>query len=75
MHLMEQRDGWFSNLKAHIESTHTRNGLKSMVMAHSWGANVFLHFLYWAEAAEPGAAFTHRLMPHLTATPQLTVPV
>lgn len=55
MHLMEQRDGWFSKLKAHIETTYAHNARKSMIMAHSWGANVVLNFLYWADAMEPGA--------------------
>lgn len=54
MHLMEHRDAWFSHLKAHIETSYAHNGRKSMIMAHSWGANVVLHFLYWVDTLEPG---------------------
>lgn len=56
---MEHRDGWFTRLKSHIETTYALNGKKTMVMAHSWGANVFTNFLYWVDTLQPGWVEQH----------------
>jgi phospholipid:diacylglycerol acyltransferase len=48
---LEKRDHYYSKLKATIEVAKISNhGRKSVLVSHSWGSNMVLYFLKWAEA-------------------------
>lgn len=47
---LETRDGYFSRLKAMMEFETKRLGMRSVVLAHSLGCNIFAYFLKWLEA-------------------------
>jgi hypothetical protein len=49
-HVLEERDGYFSELKSTIESMYTASGKKKVVLiAHSLGTRAITYFLRWAE--------------------------
>lgn len=47
---LERRDGFFSKLKAQIETTNALTGQKSYLIGHSMGSQVILYFMKWVEA-------------------------
>ena len=51
---LEARDGFFTQVKAEVELLGALSGAKVAVLAHSLGANHFVHFMRWVEAREPG---------------------
>lgn len=51
---LEQRDGYFSNLKRVIEQNKESTGEKSVLMGHSMGSQVIFYFLKWVEAHGEG---------------------
>lgn len=51
-HLMEERDGFFTNLKNRIEALHKTTGKKVVLATHSMGAQVVHHFFGWVTAKE-----------------------
>ncbi|KAH8067216.1 O-acyltransferase [Aureococcus anophagefferens] len=50
---LEARDGFFTQVKAEVELLGALSGAKVAVLAHSLGANHFVHFMRWV-AREPG---------------------
>lgn len=56
---MEERDHWFTKVKAHVELHHAITGRKTLILGHSWGANVAMNFLYGVEALQPGWVEEH----------------
>lgn len=57
--LLQQRDGYFTKLKAATEGTHRLHQQKVVVLSHSWGDNVFRNFMRWAENEEAGWCEKH----------------
>lgn len=53
-HNLEIRDRFFSRMKRHFEQNLQLEGKKSVLVAHSMGSSVALHFLKWVEASGPG---------------------
>ncbi|RKP36260.1 Lecithin:cholesterol acyltransferase-domain-containing protein [Dimargaris cristalligena] len=53
---LERRDQYFSKLKSTLELHLQRTGRRSVVVAHSMGANVFLYFMQWVESPLGGNA-------------------
>lgn len=51
---LEERDGYFSRLKAMVEGLKHRQGRKVVLAAHSMGANIVLYFFKWVESPEHG---------------------
>lgn len=51
---LEERDGYFSKLKATIEGFKERQGKKTVIAAHSMGSTVMLYFFKWVESPEHG---------------------
>eukprot|EP00891_Asterochloris_glomerata_P002292 jgi/Astpho2/2292/e_gw1.00040.193.1_t len=72
--MLEQRDGYFTKLKATIEIMCKLQNQKVLVLAHSWGDNVFRNFLHWADDQEAG--WTEKHVAHYAnmAGPVLGVP-
>jgi phospholipid:diacylglycerol acyltransferase len=52
-HNLEVRDKFFSRLKLHFEQNLALTGKKSVLVAHSMGSSVALHFMKWVEASGP----------------------
>lgn len=50
---LERRDGYFSKLKATIETNKVLTGEKTSLLAHSMGSQVTFYFLKWVEAEGP----------------------
>jgi phospholipid:diacylglycerol acyltransferase len=50
--LLEERDGYFTNVKARIESLHKTSGKKVVLATHSMGAMVVHHFFGWVSTSE-----------------------
>lgn len=50
--LLEERDGYFTKLKAHIEATHKTSGKKVLLAAHSMGSQVITYFFAWVTSPE-----------------------
>lgn len=50
---LERRDGYFSKLKAQIETNKKLTGEKTSLLAHSMGSQVVFYFLKWVEAEGP----------------------
>lgn len=44
---LENRDGYFSRLKMHIESARKNKGKKVIIVSHSMGSQVFYYFMKW----------------------------
>ncbi|KAF9228378.1 LACT-domain-containing protein [Gyrodon lividus] len=51
---LEERDGYFSRLKATIEGFKKRQGKRVVVAAHSMGGTVMLYFFKWVESPQHG---------------------
>lgn len=47
---LEKRDGYFSKLKALIETNYRLNGEKTYLIGHSMGSQLILYFMKWVEA-------------------------
>jgi len=56
---LEERDAYFTRLKAEVELLVNANGEKAVLVGHSMGASVSFFFLRWAEARAPGWAEAH----------------
>lgn len=56
---LQQRDGWFTQLRRATELLRELNGEKVVVVAHSLGATHVLHFFGWIEAKSPGWTDAH----------------
>lgn len=50
--LLEERDGYLSELKGRIESLHKRTGRKVIIATHSMGALLSHHFFGWVTSPE-----------------------
>ena len=50
--LLEERDGYLSNLKARIETLHKTTGKKVVIATHSMGALLTHHFFGWVTSPE-----------------------
>ena len=50
--LLEERDGYFTNLKLRIEGMHKTRGKKVVLATHSMGAMVVHHFFGWVSTSE-----------------------
>lgn len=50
--LLEERDGYLTNLKYRIEAMHKTTGKKIVLVTHSMGAQVVSHFFGWVTASE-----------------------
>lgn len=44
---LENRDGYFTRLKMHIESAVKNNGKGTVIVSHSMGSQVFFYFMKW----------------------------
>ncbi|THH06959.1 hypothetical protein EW145_g3711 [Phellinidium pouzarii] len=51
---LEERDGYFSRLKASIEEMRKRHDKKVVLVAHSMGSTVVLYFFKWVESPRFG---------------------
>jgi len=51
---LEERDGYFSQLKSRIQYMRESNGERVVLMAHSMGNRCAQYFLSWLEAKYPG---------------------
>lgn len=51
---LEERDGYFSRLKATIEGLKKRQKKRVVIAAHSMGSTVVLYFFKWVESPEHG---------------------
>ncbi|KAL4079206.1 Lecithin:cholesterol/phospholipid:diacylglycerol acyltransferase [Scleroderma citrinum] len=51
---LEERDGYFSRLKATIEGLKKRQKKRVVIAAHSMGSTVMLYFFKWVESPEHG---------------------
>jgi len=51
-HLLEERDGFLTNLKSSIEAMHKTTGKKVVLATHSMGAQVIHHFFGWVTTSE-----------------------
>ncbi|CCG81812.1 Putative uncharacterized protein [Taphrina deformans PYCC 5710] len=52
---LENRDGYFSRLKMHIEAAVHTHGKKTVIVSHSMGSQVFFYFMKWV--AQEGEGF------------------
>jgi len=52
--LLEERDGYFTELRLQIEKLHLVNKEKVVVVTHSMGARVFHYFLNWMDLEDHG---------------------
>lgn len=50
--LLEERDGYFTRLKHHIEAMHKTNGRKVVLTAHSMGSPLMVYFFKWVTTDE-----------------------
>lgn len=50
--LLEERDGYFTRLKYHIEAMHKTNGRKVVLAAHSMGSPLMVYFFKWVTTDE-----------------------
>eukprot|EP00931_Biecheleriopsis_adriatica_P064573 TRINITY_DN39334_c0_g1_i1.p1 TRINITY_DN39334_c0_g1~~TRINITY_DN39334_c0_g1_i1.p1 ORF type:complete len:645 (+),score=98.69 TRINITY_DN39334_c0_g1_i1:37-1971(+) len=57
--LLEKRDGYFSKMRLDIEHAVQHSGEKAVVLGHSMGALVWLHFMSWIEQSAPGWVDRH----------------
>ncbi|KAJ8521178.1 hypothetical protein ONZ45_g2062 [Pleurotus djamor] len=64
---LEERDGYFSKLKATIEGFKRRQRKKTVIAAHSMGATLMLYFFKWVEAPEFGGGGPHWVEDHIEA--------
>ncbi|KAG2055679.1 LACT-domain-containing protein [Suillus hirtellus] len=62
---LEERDGYFSKLKATIEGFKKRQGKKTIIAAHSMGSTVMLYFFKWVESPEHGGGGSHWVENHI----------
>ena len=51
---LEQRDGYFTRLKSHIETAVSLQGYKVVLISHSMGSQVLFYFFHWVEASGHG---------------------
>eukprot|EP00124_Ichthyophonus_hoferi_P002757 Ihof_evm4s202 gene=Ihof_evmTU4s202 len=51
--VMQERDGYFLHLKKRIESLYETSSMAAIVIGHSQGNIVFLHFMRWLEYNYP----------------------
>jgi phospholipid:diacylglycerol acyltransferase len=51
---LENRDGYFSRLRSHIETAVLTEGEKVVLVSHSMGSQVLFYFLHWVEASGHG---------------------
>jgi phospholipid:diacylglycerol acyltransferase len=52
--VMEKRDGFFTRVKHEVELQYQLQGIKPILVSHSYGAQVTVTFLHWIEEQEPG---------------------
>ncbi|OBZ69479.1 Phospholipid:diacylglycerol acyltransferase [Grifola frondosa] len=64
---LEERDGYFSKLKATIESFKARDKRKVVLAAHSMGSTVMLYFFKWVESPQHGAGGRDWVENHIEA--------
>jgi phospholipid:diacylglycerol acyltransferase len=56
---MEKRDGFFTRVKHEVELQYQLQGIKPILVSHSYGAQVTVTFLHWIEKQEPGWVDQH----------------
>lgn len=64
---LEERDGYFSKLKAMIEGFKKRQGRKVVLTAHSMGSTVLLYFFKWVESPHHGGGGSEWVENHVEA--------
>lgn len=76
--LLEERDGYFTRLKYHIEAMHKTNGRKVVLAAHSMGAQLMVYFFKWVttdESAGGGGGGTDWVDEHVHAFVNIAGPM
>jgi phospholipid:diacylglycerol acyltransferase len=57
---MEKRDGFFTRVKTEVELQYQLSeGIKPVLVSHSYGATVTTTFLHWVESQSPGWVDKH----------------
>ncbi|TFK46943.1 Lecithin:cholesterol acyltransferase [Heliocybe sulcata] len=64
---LEERDGYYSKLKAMIEGFKKRQGKKVVLTAHSMGSSVLLYFFKWVESPLHGGGGPEWVENHVEA--------
>ncbi|CAE6472572.1 unnamed protein product [Rhizoctonia solani] len=64
---LEVRDGYFSGLKARVETFKRRHGKKVVLVSHSMGGTVVMYFLKWVEAPSYGNGGPNWVEEHIEA--------
>lgn len=60
--LMQKRDGFFTRLKHEVELQHQlSDGVKPILVSHSYGAIVTTTFLHWVRTLHAGPGTQHCL--------------
>jgi phospholipid:diacylglycerol acyltransferase len=58
--MMEKRDGFFTRVKTEVELQYQLSeGIKPVLVSHSYGATVTTTFLHWVESQSPGWVDKH----------------
>lgn len=58
--MMEKRDGFFTRVKTEVELQYQLSeGIKPVLISHSYGATVTTTFLHWVESQSPGWVDKH----------------
>jgi hypothetical protein len=66
--LLEQRDGYFTRLRASVEVMRALHGEKVVLVCHSFGENVARAFYTWADAQQPGWVEVRRGVTHTSSS-------
>ncbi|CAE6392804.1 unnamed protein product, partial [Rhizoctonia solani] len=64
---LEVRDGYFSRLKAQVETFKQQQGKKVVLVSHSMGGTVVMYFLKWVEAPSHGNGGPNWVEDHIEA--------
>ncbi|CAE6353271.1 unnamed protein product [Rhizoctonia solani] len=64
---LEVRDGYFSRLKAQVETFKRQQGKKVVLVSHSMGGTVVMYFLKWVEAPSYGNGGPNWVEDHIEA--------
>lgn len=64
---LEERDGYYSRMKASIEDMKKRQGKKVVLVAHSMGSSVTMYFLKWVESPKHGGGGPSWVENHIEA--------
>ncbi|KAJ2717049.1 phospholipid:diacylglycerol acyltransferase [Coemansia spiralis] len=70
-HDLERRDQYFSRLQSRIEIWHRTTGKKTVLVAHSMGAQVVHYFMNWVESSAGGGGGPQWVDTHIEAAVNL----